>query len=80
MKKFEYAMLEERVKYSSWLWLLDNDIVNPVDRVFLGETIYEPLSLIQVLNLLGADGWQAVNIKYNSVNSSNTILLMREVL
>lgn len=78
MKKFEYASIDERVEHGSWLWFLDNEIVNPIDRVFLGEAMYEPLSLIQVLNLLGAYGWQAISVTRD--NHAHTILLMREVL
>lgn len=76
-KKFRYCSLEERIEHGSWLWFLDGEIVNPTDGLFLGDITYKSLSLVQILNLLGKDGWQAVNID-RSNNYEHTILVMKE--
>jgi hypothetical protein len=79
-KKFEYTEMVEQQEWGTWLWLLDGETVNPKKVLGTGREYYETLSLVQALNIVGEDGWQAVDVRQNNDTvKSYIILLMREV-
>jgi hypothetical protein len=64
----------------SWVWLLDDEIINPYHVAGTGFKYYDHLSMVQALNIVGDDGWQAVNVnRLTDSIQSYSILLMREI-
>lgn len=64
MEKFEYAELEQKLHYGNWYFFLDGKR--------LGEQ-YVYASLVDVLNLIGQEGWQLVS----TIDSENFIVMRK---
>jgi hypothetical protein len=71
MTKYQYTELKEQMNYNlgSWVWLLDDEIINPYHVAGTGFKYYDHLSMVQAVN---------VNRLTDSIQSYS-ILLMREI-
>ena len=69
MKKYEYAMLTERLTHGCYTFFLEVD--KESEKV---NEDYHYLSFLEVLNILGKDGWMLV-----STLGEERWMLMREM-
>lgn len=76
MKKYEYAELENRIADGNWQWFIGGE---KCGQTRINEEL-QYLTRLEALNVVGQDGWQVIEQKYNNYSSTTTFLLMREVV